>query len=52
MNRVKKQVDGGRIFRAATGDWTFALNGERFWRQVHFKTEAEVMQALQEARHA
>lgn len=48
--RIKKNVPGGQIFRAATGDWTFRLDGELFWRAVHFDNEEQVMQALAAAK--
>lgn len=59
VHRIKKTVDGGELFRAVTGNWTFRLDGERKWRWdtigpdgkpclLHLTTEAEAMAALRE----
>lgn len=59
VHRIKKKVDGGELFRAVTGKWTFRLDGERQWRwdtigpdgQPHIlnlTTEEEAMAALRE----
>lgn len=44
--RVKRQVPGGWIFRAATGDWTYRLDGELFWRMVALTSEQAALDAL------
>jgi hypothetical protein len=44
--RVKKEVPGGMVFKAATGDWTYKLTGELFWRQVALASEQEAMKAI------
>lgn len=46
MSRRKEIVDGGMVFCAATGDWTFRLTDEIFWRDVHYDSRHEALDAL------
>lgn len=50
--RVKKTVEGGEVFRAATGDWTYRLDGERLWRTVHLDSEDAAVQAVRDGQRA
>lgn len=46
VHRIKERVEGGWVFRAATGDWTYRRDGELFWRQVALPTRQAALDAL------
>jgi hypothetical protein len=50
--RIKKEVPGGTVFKAATGDWTYKLTGELFYRQVALTSEQEAIDAIAAAQQS